>query len=393
MNPPVKEQARRWAIVAAVAVASAIGTFSLGAIADTPPKRGGTLEFAVLVEPGNCHANISFAFLHPIAPHYSTLLKFDAANYPQIVGDLAESWRVSPDRLTYTFTLRPNVLFHDGSKLTSADVKTSYERIAHPRRASSRHVRSITPRSAASTRRTPARWCSTCNGRKRRCWRISRHPGTASTAPQGSRRTRNFRRPRSSGRARLSLSSNIKGQYWRGARWEKYFQPGKPYLDGYRADFMTGPAVMNAYKSGKIPSARHQLPAIAPRLAKWRGGLYGVSYLPAASPKAPKAIRQAIRGWSLHTRSDKALHDLARMFNPYIRGWINYYSHFYKSALYPTLRRIDAFLLWWARRKFKRLRQRPKGARDWLARVIRSSPDLFAHWLLLYGQGRSTGAV
>jgi RNA-directed DNA polymerase len=65
------------------------------------------------------------------------------------------------------------------------------------------------------------------------------------------------------------------------------------------------------------------------------------------------------------------------MFNPYIRGWINYCSHFYRSALYPTLRRIDAFLLRWARRKFKLLRQRPKSARDWLARVIRSSPEHF----------------
>jgi len=129
-----------------------------------------------------------------------------------------------------------------------------------------------------------------------------------------------------------------------------------------------------------------------PRRAKWRGGLYGLSFLPAASPKALKAIRQAIRGWSLQTRSDKALDDLARMFNPYIRGWINYYSHFYKSELYPTLRRIDAFLVRWARRKFKRLRQRPKVARDWLARVIRSSPDLFAHWPLLYGQGLNTGS-
>lgn len=130
-----------------------------------------------------------------------------------------------------------------------------------------------------------------------------------------------------------------------------------------------------------------------PRLAKWRGGLFGVSYLPAASPEVLKAIRQAVRRWSLQTRSDKALDDLARMFNPYIRGWINYYSHFYKSALYPTLRRIDAFLIRWARRKFKRLRQRPRGARNWLARVIRSSPGLFAHWSLLYGQGRTLGAV
>ena len=124
-----------------------------------------------------------------------------------------------------------------------------------------------------------------------------------------------------------------------------------------------------------------------PRLAIWKGGLLGVSFLPAASPKALKAIRKAIRGWSLQTRSDKALYDLARMFNPYIRGWINYYSHFYKSALYPTLRRIDAFLIRWARRKFKRLRQRPKGARNWLARIIRTSPGLFAHWPLVHNNG------
>ena len=94
------------------------------------------------------------------------------------------------------------------------------------------------------------------------------------------------------------------------------------------------------------------------------------------------------RGWSLQTRQRfKALDDLARMFNPYIRGWINYYSHFYKSALYPTLRRIDAFLIRWARRKFKRFRQRPKGARNWLARIIRTSPGLFAHWPLVHING------
>jgi RNA-directed DNA polymerase len=129
-----------------------------------------------------------------------------------------------------------------------------------------------------------------------------------------------------------------------------------------------------------------------PRRAKWRGELYGTSFLPAASPKALKAIRQAIRGWSFQTRSDKELDDLARMFNPYIRGWINYYGHFYKSELYPTLRRIDAHLLRWAGRKFKRFRQRPRGARNWLARVIRSSPGLFAHWSLLYGQGLNAGS-
>src|SRR5437870_5651743 len=119
-------------LVATVFVA--VSFVSWSSSAELAPKRGGTLEFASTVEPSNydCHGNTSFAFLHPVAPHYSTLLKFDAANYPQIVGDLAESWSVSADRRTYTFKLRPNVLFHDGSRVTSADVKASYERIVHP---------------------------------------------------------------------------------------------------------------------------------------------------------------------------------------------------------------------------------------------------------------------
>jgi len=130
-----------------------------------------------------------------------------------------------------------------------------------------------------------------------------------------------------------------------------------------------------------------------PRKAIWRGGQYGVSFLPAASPEALKAIRQTIRRWELHHRSDMALDDLARRYNPYVRGWINYYSHFYKSALAWTLRRVDAFLIRWARNKFKRLRLRPRGAREWFARVVRCDPNLFAHWRFLHVNDRTSGAV
>src|SRR3954447_1327256 len=127
--------------------------------------------------------------------------------------------------------------------------------------------------------------------------------------------------------------------------------------------------------------------------AAWRGGRYGTSFLPAASPDALKTIRQTIRRLAFHHRTDKSLEDLAQMYRPYIQGWITYYSHFYKSELTPTLHRIDAFLIRWARNKFKRLHQRPKGARDWLARVIRANPHLFAHWRFLHGNGRTSGAV
>ena len=67
------------------------------------------------------------------------------------------------------------------------------------------------------------------------------------------------------------------------------------------------------------------------------------------------------------------------MYNPCIRGWINYYSHFYKTQLRPTLKRIDLYVIRWARRKFKRLRRKTKGARDWFDRLRRANPTLFAH--------------
>lgn len=82
-----------------------------------------------------------------------------------------------------------------------------------------------------------------------------------------------------------------------------------------------------------------------PRLSKNRWGKCFVNFSPAISGKAAKAIRQTIRSWKLHLRSDKSLEELARMFNATVQGWINYYGHVYKSALYPTLRRIEEYLV------------------------------------------------
>jgi hypothetical protein len=112
----------------------------------------------------------------------------------------------------------------------------------------------------------------------------------------------------------------------------------------------------------------------------------------AASPKALTRISREIRSWALHHRGDKSLTELAQMYNPCIRGWITYYSHFYKTQLRPTLKRIDAYVIRWARRKFKRMRHQTKGARDWFD-LRRAYPILFAHWVLCHGNGRTSGAV
>jgi RNA-directed DNA polymerase len=117
------------------------------------------------------------------------------------------------------------------------------------------------------------------------------------------------------------------------------------------------------------------------------------SFQPAASSKALVHIGREIRRWALHHRSDKSLEELARMYNPTIRGWIAYYSHFYRTQLRPTLKRIDAYVIRWARRKYKRMVHQTKGGRDWFDRLRRKTPKLFAHWSLCHGNGRTSGAV
>lgn len=121
-----------------------------------------------------------------------------------------------------------------------------------------------------------------------------------------------------------------------------------------------------------------------PRRSKNRWGKYFVNFTPAISNKAAKVLRRTSRGWNWPLRSDKQLEDLARMFNPIIQGWINYYSRYYKSALYPTLKCLERRLIMWATRKYKRLRHHRRRAAQWLNRIARKQPYLFAHWRLLY---------
>jgi RNA-directed DNA polymerase len=116
------------------------------------------------------------------------------------------------------------------------------------------------------------------------------------------------------------------------------------------------------------------------RRSKNRWGKYFINFSPAVSNSAGKAMRQQTRSWGLQERSDKSLEDLSRMFNPILRGWVNYYGRFYQSAMYPTLRHLDQVLVRWAMRKYKRLRRHKRRAEHWLGRVARKEPQLFAHW-------------
>lgn len=117
-----------------------------------------------------------------------------------------------------------------------------------------------------------------------------------------------------------------------------------------------------------------------PRSAMNKHGQLFVHFCPAVCPAVLKAIGHVIRRWRLHRRTGTTLQDLADEINPVVQGWINYYGAFYKFTLTMPLRRINAYLVRWLRCKYKRLRRRPRGARELLARIARDRPGLFAHW-------------
>lgn len=119
------------------------------------------------------------------------------------------------------------------------------------------------------------------------------------------------------------------------------------------------------------------------RRAKNRWGQFFVGFLPAISHKAATRIWATMRAWRLAaTRSNHPLEALARLTDPYVRGWMNYYGRFYRSRCVQVLRHLNRLLVKWACRKLKRFRRRSRAAGHWLGRIAHREPGLLALWAL-----------
>jgi RNA-directed DNA polymerase len=115
------------------------------------------------------------------------------------------------------------------------------------------------------------------------------------------------------------------------------------------------------------------------RAMRSRHGTVFTGFGPAVSKAAMAKMSQQVRSWRLHRRTTLAGSDLARWVNPIVSGWMNYYGRFYRSQLYPLLRRINAYLVRWMRKKYKRLRTFKAADAAW-KRTTRQYPRFFAHW-------------
>jgi RNA-directed DNA polymerase len=118
-----------------------------------------------------------------------------------------------------------------------------------------------------------------------------------------------------------------------------------------------------------------------PRVVKnrKRNSLF-VSFTPAVSSSALKTMRQETRRRNFRNRSDLSLEDISKLYNPVLRGWLEFYGRFCPSAMYPVLRHFNKTLVAWARRKYRRLQRHKTRASRFIEGLSKKQPRLFVHW-------------
>ena len=228
-----------------------VGTLS----AAEQPKRGGILTYAVGNESPSLdgHLESTYGLLHPVAPFYSLLLKYDEDNYPKIIGDLAESWTVSPDQKTYAFKIRKGVKWHDGTFLTSKDIKATYDKIIFPppgvgsvRQLMYAFVDKITTPDE-HTVVFQLKWATTSLlSSLASPWNFVYKADILAKNPH-------WYEKNIMGTGPFKLQEAVPGSHFSGIRNDDYFRKGLPYLDGFRAVFIpsTGARVA-AVRGGRV---------------------------------------------------------------------------------------------------------------------------------------------
>jgi peptide/nickel transport system substrate-binding protein len=228
----------------------------LPAAASAHPRAGGELKFVVPSEPPSydAHREETFALIHPAAPHYNTLLRIDPLDPTgtRVVGDLATSWTVSSDKRTYVLRLREGVKFHDGSEMTSRDVRATYEKIINP------------PPGITSARKGEYLQIETVQAPEPYVVAFKlKWPSPSFIHSLASpwnwiykadilERDVRWYEKNVMGTGPFVFVEHVKGSRWVGRRNPQYWDRGKPYLDGYQALFIRDDAAqVSAIRSGR----------------------------------------------------------------------------------------------------------------------------------------------
>src|SRR5262245_26967624 len=243
---------RRVTALLAVLLALAL---AVPAIAQDKPRSGGELVFPVPSEPPSYDGQReeTLGLIHPFAPFYNTLLRVDP-NDPsgtKPVGSLAESWTASPDGLTYTFKLHKGVKFHDGSEMTSKDVKASYDKIIFP------------PAGVGSTRKGQYSDVASVEAPDALTvlFKLKEKSGsflTSLLSPYNFiykadilAKDMHWYEKNIMGTGPFTFVEHVKGSHVLGKKNPNYWDKGKPHLDSFRAIFMRDSAAQVAAVRGE----------------------------------------------------------------------------------------------------------------------------------------------
>ena len=252
------------AVTVALVIGAVMGTTRITAGAADTPRRGGILLAAIGADaPGlDIHQETTFATLQLVAPCYSTLVQTDPYGYPKIIGDVATEWKIAKDGLAYTFKLRQDIKFHDGSPLTSADVKATYDKIVFPPPQGPRSPRKNAYEPVASIEAPDA---STIMFKLK-------HPSASLLDNLASPwnaiypkkyldKDPNYFATHVMGSGPFKFKSYTRGSTFEGERNPDYFIKDRPYLDGYKFFISTETSVRAAaIRSGRAYIEFRDLP-------------------------------------------------------------------------------------------------------------------------------------
>ncbi len=233
MTAPIR---RSVLLVSLVALTLLLGSLVAPSPAADTPRRGGVLLAVIGADPPSLdpHQESTFANIELVAPLYSTLLQLDPYHYPKIIGDLATEWKIAPDGLTYTFKLHPDVKFHDGSALTSADVKASYDKIIFPPAG----VRSVRKNAYTAVTQVegpdPATVVFKLKFPSASLLANLASPWNVIFPKSYLDRDPNYFKTHAIGSGPFKFKGYTRGSTFEGERNPAYFVKDRPYLDGYK---------------------------------------------------------------------------------------------------------------------------------------------------------------
>jgi peptide/nickel transport system substrate-binding protein len=219
-------------------------------------KRGGTMVIAISGEP-----NAIVGFLHTdtggfnIASNlFAGLIGFNAEWEP--VPNLAESWTISPDGRTYRFNLHKNAVFHDGKPITAEDCEFTFNEVVakhHPSRGTwwpnVEHAKAIDKHTFEFKLKEPfpAFMALLAYELRSGALIVPKHIYAGSDA------SKNPANEKPIGSGAFKFSKWVKGSHVELVRNEKYFMPGKPYLDRLIIQFVPDPSTrILAFERGEV---------------------------------------------------------------------------------------------------------------------------------------------